>query len=156
MSYFVMLWSLETNAGDQQVAVARLRDLDARLLDRGGQLRRGELQLVLHLDLRDVGVRSRLRTSRVMIAVPESSRRGRHVQKVIESAHLLLDHLHDGVLDRFGGRARHTVRVIWTAGGAMVGYCSIGSSAIDSAPASEIRIAMNDREDRTVDEEAWP
>ena len=36
----------------------------------------------------------------VVVAVPESSALDEHVDQVIEPAHLLLDHLHDGVLDR--------------------------------------------------------
>ena len=39
----------------------------------------------------------------VVVDWPESSLRGGQVQQVVEPAHLLLDHLHDGVLD---GRRR--------------------------------------------------
>jgi len=54
---------------------------------------------------------------------------------MVEAAHLLLDHLRDGVLNGFRRSARY-VALIWMDGGAMVGYCATGSVKIDARPAS--------------------
>src|SRR6266446_426187 len=86
-------------ADDHQERVGRLGDADAGLLDLLRQVRRGELQLVLHLHLRDVRVgagRKGERRGRLPGVVAD---RG-HVEQVVQAAHLLLDDLHYRVLHR--------------------------------------------------------
>jgi len=120
-----------------------------------GSKGRGQLQLVLHLHLRDVGIGPRREGQRGgrragVVAI------GRQIQQVIEPAHLLLDHLHDGIFRRSRRRRPGSFAVIWIEGGAIVGYCSIGIATIDNPPTSMIMIAIHDREDRSVDEKTWP
>ena len=94
-----MLLSLDTKPDDQQrSSLLDLRDPDAGLLHLRGQQRHGELQLVLHLHLRDVGIGPRREGERGDRPAEVVAGRG-HVDQAVEPVHLLLDHLDDGVLD---------------------------------------------------------
>src|SRR4029077_11383768 len=91
-------------ADDQQEVPGGLRDFQAQLLYFLRQPRERELQFVLHLHLRDVGISALREVERdgdaaVLVAL------GGHVEQVVEAAHLLLDDLYYRVLDRLGGGA---------------------------------------------------
>jgi hypothetical protein len=88
---------------DHQDAGCRARNLDTGLLHDIGQLRLNKLQLVLHLNLRDVG--------KDAVAEGEGDRRsararGRtHICKVVEAGHAVFNNRRHRLLDRFGTRA---------------------------------------------------
>ncbi len=85
--------------GYEQKGSARLRHLDARLLDLRRQERYGERQLVLHLHLRGIRVGPGQERERGGRSAEVIARRGK-IQQVIEATHLLFDDLHDRILDR--------------------------------------------------------
>src|SRR6267142_2613125 len=66
--------------------------------------RQRELQLVLHLHLRDVRVRAGIECERDGRIARRVARRGQ-ITEVVNAYHLLLDDLRDGVFQRFPRRA---------------------------------------------------
>ena len=95
---------LGNEADDEEEVLGRLGDADALLLDFLREERGGKRELVLDLDLRDVGVGALRETQgdghrTVLVAL-----RG-EVEEVVDAAKLLLDDLDDGALDGFRGGA---------------------------------------------------
>jgi len=81
-----------------------LADVDALALDFLRQQRHRELQLVLHLHLRDVRIGARLERQRDRGAARGLAGR-RHVDQAVEALHVLLDDLRHRVLDDLRRRA---------------------------------------------------
>jgi hypothetical protein len=86
-------------ADHHQEGTARLGHAHAGLLHLGRQQRHGQLQLVLHLHLGDVGVGAG-REGQRRRRRPVSSLVEARYKQVVDAAHLLLDHLHHGILHR--------------------------------------------------------
>jgi hypothetical protein len=92
-------------AHEHQEGVGGFRHTNARLLHRLRKQRHGELQLVLHLHLRDVRIGAG-REGECRGGLARVVAHGRHVDQIVDAAHLLLDHLHDHVVDGDGGGTR--------------------------------------------------
>ena len=149
-----MLPSSETRPITSRKFRTRLGDRDALPLHLLRQQRHRELQLVLHLHLRDVGIGAALEGERDRARVPFDVARRRDVAQVVEAVHLLLDDLGDRVLDASSPTRRGRSALMVIDGGAMLGYCAIGS-VIDRDRAGQHDDDRDDpREDRPVDEEA--
>jgi hypothetical protein len=84
-----------------------------------GQQRHGELQLVLHLHLRNIRVRGVVERE-CNRGVPRGLAGRGHVDQAVETLHVLLDDLRHRVLDHFRRGAGVQV-LIRTDGGAMFG-----------------------------------
>jgi hypothetical protein len=93
------------DADDDQEVRGRLGDLQPLALYFLRQQRGGGLQLVLHLDLRDVRVGALFERQRDRQR-PRGRGRGREIAQVVDPAQLLLDHLRGRAFQRFGIGAR--------------------------------------------------
>jgi len=71
----------------------------------GWQQRRSQLQLVLHLHLRDIGIGTALEGQRDADAARAITGRG-HVAQAVDAFHFLFNHLRHRVFHGFGGSAR--------------------------------------------------
>ena len=87
--------------GNHQEIRAALGHGQAFALHRAGQARFHLLELVLHLHLRHVGIRAGLK-GEVDTGAARRTAGGRHIGQLVDTGHLLLDHLCHRVLDRFG------------------------------------------------------
>src|SRR5258708_3797252 len=138
-------------AHEHQEGVGGFRHAHARLLYLRGEQRYGELQLVLHLHLRDVRIGPG-RESEGGGGLAGVVAHGGHVDQVIDAAHLLLDHLHDHVVDGVGRGARVGRADLYR------GRCNRGI-LVDGQLRDGERARQHDderdddREDRPVDEE---
>ena len=102
------------------------------------------MRLVLHLRLRDVGVGPGCELNVIVSPCPESS--GLDEKYSRWSSPLICCSITCvTVFSTVFADAPGQVALIWIDGGAIVGYCAIGSVKIDSMPASMTMIAMTMR-----------
>jgi len=99
-----MLLSVDTKPAINRYPLLDFGDPDPGLLDLRGQQGRASCSLFCTCTCAMSGL---VPAAKVSVWSPCRSRRiGRQIQQVIEPAHLLLDHLHDGIFDGLGGGAR--------------------------------------------------
>ena len=103
------LVGLVVDRDDQQEVGVRLGHPDALLLDLLRQARHRLLDLVLDLDLGDVGVGALGEHRRDADRSARARRRG-EIEQPVDAGQLLLDDLRDAALDRLGRRARDSWR----------------------------------------------
>ena len=89
----------------QDIAVAGFVDRHALRLHRLRQLAQRRLQLVLHLLARFVGIGAG-REGEGDLRLTGIATVGRHIHQIVDTGHILLDNLSDGVFQRFGRGAR--------------------------------------------------
>ena len=146
------LVGLVVQRDDQQEVAVRLGHGDALRGDRGRQPRGGLLNLVLNLDLRDVGIGpldegdgDRRRSRRV--------RTGLEILQAVDAGQLLLDHLRHAGLERFG-RCSGIRRIDRYGRWRDIGILRDRQRAQADDPAEHDDDRDHPREDRAFDEEA--
>ena len=129
-----------------------LLHVDALLHDGGRQLRHREVDAVLHLHLRDVGVGVEREVHRHRQLAGRRADR-RHVEHVVDAVDLLLDRRGDRIRRASSSRRPGYVADTVTCTGVMLGYCATGSWRHRHQPGEADDQRDDRREDRALDEE---
>ncbi len=103
------MWVIRNKPRDHQKAATGFLDANPLLLNFLRQEWSGELQFVLHLNLRDIGVGTGLEGQRDGDA-PRGIAGGGHIHQVIDPVHILFDNLRNRILYRLCIRT-------WVGGG---------------------------------------